>query len=151
MVSQNPVHVICASCHKQNRIPASKLAQQPLCGHCRQLLVSGKPVNLNDNQFQRWLDKSDLPLLVDFWAPWCGPCLQFAPVFEQTALTMATRCQFVKVDTQANQLTASRCQIRSIPTLVLFYRAQEVARVSGALPGSQLSHWLAQQLSGLRA
>lgn len=147
MTNQTSLQIVCPACKALNRVASQKLGDKPLCGKCRQPLLTNSPVSLDDRQFARWISKSDMPVLVDFWAPWCGPCVQFAPVFEQVAGDMATRCSFVKLDTQANQSTAGQWQIRSIPTLMLFDKGIEVARLSGALPKSQFVAWVEQQLA----
>lgn len=148
---ENPaVNIPCPACGATNRIPAGRLADRPLCGKCRTRLLAGEPVNATDGNFDRLISTTDLPLVVDFWAPWCGPCQQFAPVFSQVASAMATRAVFAKVDTQANPSVATRHQIRSIPTLLLFHRGREITRLAGALPRAQFEQWVTQQLAGLR-
>ncbi len=149
MTNAIPVQVVCPDCGAVNRVPSNKLREVPLCGKCRSKLISGRPIVANDQNFSRFTDKTGLPVVVDFWAPWCAPCRQFAPVLEQVAAEMATQVSFIKLDTQANPQTAARLQIRSIPTLMVFHHGREVARVSGALPKAQFQQWLNQQLSGL--
>ncbi|WP_160153562.1 thioredoxin TrxC [Microbulbifer sp. ALW1] len=138
--------IVCPSCTAPNRVPHQRLGDGPLCGKCRARLLSGQPINATDASFRRFIDKSDLPVVVDFWATWCGPCQQFAPVFSQVATEMTTRAVFVKLDTEANQQTAGTFQIRSIPTLMVFHRGREIARLSGALPMPQFIQWLGQNL-----
>ena len=120
------------------------------CGKCHEPLISGHPVNVTDQNFSRFLEKNDLPLIVDFWANWCGPCKNFAPVFSQVASEMSTQITFAKLDTESQQYTASRYQIRSIPTLMLFHHGREIARLSGALPKPQFTQWLKQQLASIQ-
>lgn len=145
-----PLQIVCPACSAINRVPGNRMGDRPICGKCRKALLAGQPINATDQNFSRFVDKSDLPVVVDFWATWCGPCQQFAPVFSQVAGEMATRAVFVKLDTQANQQTAARYQIRSIPTLMVFHRGREIARLSGALPKPQFQQWLNQQLGPLQ-
>nr|WP_321269944.1 thioredoxin TrxC [uncultured Tolumonas sp.] len=141
------VQIVCPHCSAINRVPSSKLNDHPLCGKCRQGLLSEHPIMANDQNFSRFIEKNDLPVVVDFWASWCGPCQQFAPIFSQVSHEMVTQACFVKLDTENNQITASRYQIRSIPTLMIFHHGKEIARLSGALPKNQFKQWLQQYLS----
>ena len=147
MTETTPVQLVCPACSAINRVPAQKLGDRPLCGKCRKPLVDGQPINATDQNFSRFIRNNDLPLVVDFWAPWCGPCQQFGPIFSQVAAEMATSATFIKLDTQSNPATAGSYQIRSIPTLMLFHRGQEVTRMAGALPRPQFQQWLNQQLA----
>jgi len=131
-------HVVCPHCGTTNRIPTARLADDPSCGRCGKALLDGRPVELSDADFERVAAASDLPVVVDFWAPWCGPCQQMAPQFEQAARTLKGRALLVKVNSDDNPQTASRFGIRSIPTLVKLQRGQEVARVAGARPAGQI-------------
>lgn len=139
--------IVCPNCSAINRVPSSKLNAHPLCGKCRQGLLSEHPIIANDQNFSRFIEKNDLPVVVDFWASWCGPCQQFAPVFSQVSHEMATQACFIKLDTENNQMIASRYQIRSIPTLMILHHGKEIARLSGALPKTQFKQWLQQYLS----
>lgn len=139
--------IVCPNCSAINRVPSSKLNAHPLCGKCRQGLLSEHPIIANDQNFSRFIEKNDLPVVVDFWASWCGPCQQFAPVFSQVSHEMATQACFIKLDTESNQMIANRYQIRSIPTLMIFHHGKEIARLSGALPKTQFKQWLQQYLS----
>ena len=131
-------HVACPHCGATNRVPAARLGDDPVCGRCGQALLDGQPVELSDANFDRVVEHSDLPVVVDFWAPWCGPCRQMAPQFEQAAGTLKGRALLVKVNSDDNPRTAARFGIRSIPTLVRLDGGREVRRVSGALPAAQI-------------
>jgi thioredoxin 2 len=136
------IHVVCPHCNGLNRVPAARLGERPKCGRCHQPLFTATPVILNEDNFQRHVEDSDLPVVVDFWAPWCGPCKMMAPVFEQAAAQFDTRLRLAKLNTEEAPALAARYGIRSIPTLIVFRRGREVDRVSGALPPAQLSAWL---------
>jgi thioredoxin 2 len=131
-------HVACTHCGATNRVPAARLGEDPVCGRCGQALLDGQPVELSDANFDQVVASSDLPVVVDFWAPWCGPCRQMAPQFEQAAHTLKGKALLVKVNSDDSPRTASRFGIRSIPTLVKLQRGNEVARVAGARPAGQI-------------
>ncbi|MEY3666516.1 MAG: hypothetical protein RL572_56 [Pseudomonadota bacterium] len=139
------IYVTCPHCHRKNRMPAPRLSEKGTCGACKQALFNGHPVPLSRSSFDQHLS-GDVPLLVDFWAPWCGPCRSFAPTFDAAAASFEPRLRLVKVNTEVEQALAQRFAIRSIPTLVLFHKGHEVARLSGALPPARLQQWVQQHL-----
>lgn len=142
----NPTQVVCPNCGGLNRVPSDKLASAPLCGKCRSNLIVNKPIEASDSSFGRFIEKSELPVVVDCWATWCGPCQQFAPIFTEVASEEASKAVFIKLETDANPHTSSQLQIRSIPTLLVFRGGKEIGRLSGALPKSQFKQWLSQYL-----
>lgn len=135
--------VTCPYCHRKNRVPGGKPLSEGKCGACGSALFNGQPVELNEANFSAHAG-TDLPLVVDFWATWCGPCQQFAPVFAQSAAELEPGVRLGKVNTENEQALAARYGIRSIPTLAIFRRGQEIARISGALPPQQFQQWVRQ-------
>ncbi|MEZ5650908.1 MAG: thioredoxin TrxC [Burkholderiaceae bacterium] len=136
------ITVVCPSCRKTNRLIATRAAEAPDCGACGRPLFDGRPLELTDGDFDAVLSRTALPVVVDFWASWCGPCKMMAPHFAKAAEAMRGRVQFVKVDTDANPALASRFGIRSIPTLALFQNGREVKRSAGAMSEGQIRAWL---------
>jgi thioredoxin 2 len=137
--------LVCPSCATKNRVPDTRLREDPLCGKCGAPLLSPEPVALNDESFNRFIEGTELPVVVDYWAAWCGPCKTMAPQFAAAAAQMP-EVRFAKVDTEASPAVSMRHRIRSIPTMVLFRGGEEIARRSGALRAGDIISWVRGQL-----
>jgi thioredoxin 2 len=135
-------HIVCPHCSAVNRIPDGRLEQKPKCGRCHQALFTGLPVALTGATFQTHIDRNDIPLLVDFWAPWCGPCLMMAPQYTEAAGVLEPWVRLAKVDTDSEQILGAQFNIRSIPTLALFKGGREVARQPGAMGTADIVRWV---------
>jgi thioredoxin 2 len=142
----DPLLVPCPHCGALNRVPEQRLGEAPDCGKCHRPLFTGKPLALDEAAFALHVERGGLPVLVDFWAPWCGPCRMMAPQFEQAAAQLEPRVRLAKVDTEAEPGLGGRFGIRSIPTLALFARGREVARQAGAMGAADIVRWVTSRL-----
>lgn len=140
-------HLVCPNCDAINRVALERLSAHPQCGRCHTALLPTVPINISADQAHIWVNRHELPLVVDCWAPWCAPCRQFAPIFHQVASTFAAKASFLKLDTQAFPQLASDWNIRSIPTLLVFKNGREHARMSGALDAPTLHQWVRSALA----
>ncbi len=137
----NKKHVVCPHCMAVNRIPAERLGDNPKCGKCKKPLFTGHPVELNDQTFAKFVSKNDIPVVVDFWAEWCGPCKMMAPAFAEASAQLAPNVILAKLNTEVAQQTAAQFGIRSIPSIIMFKQGKEVARQAGALNTQQIIQW----------
>ena len=134
-------HIICTHCGSINNVPLARMSEQPKCGKCKQPVMNAQPLALNEAGFERYLSKSHQPLLVDFWAPWCGPCKMMTPIFAQAASQLEPQFRLIKINTEEEQNLAGRMRIQSIPTLAIFKNGQEIIRQPGAMGLNDLVNW----------
>jgi thioredoxin 2 len=139
------LHIVCPHCDSVNRVPSDRLREQPTCGKCTKALFTGQPIDLDSARFTKHIMRNDIPVLVDFWAPWCGPCRTMAPAYEQAARQLEPDFRVVKVNTEEARDIATTYNIRSIPTLALFRGGQEIASQPGAMDTARIVAWAKQQ------
>jgi thioredoxin 2 len=142
------MQIVCATCLALNRVPAERLADKPLCGKCKRELVPAHPFELSDTTFDKLTSRTDLPIIVDFWAPWCGPCRTMAPAFEQAARQLSPRVLLAKLNTEDFPRSASKFNITGIPTMIALRRGEELGRQSGALGVAQIVGWARSLATG---
>lgn len=135
------LHIVCPYCDAVNRVPSDKLSANPTCGKCKQALFTAHPIELNSGNFMQHISRNDIPVLVDFWAPWCGPCRSMAPAYEEAAQKLEPHFRVAKVNTEEAQDLGARFNIRSIPTLALFKGGREIARQAGATSAAGIMQW----------
>lgn len=140
------IHAVCPQCQTVNAVLPERIRQNPACAKCATLLLPASPIALTDQTFERFITRSTLPVVVDFWAPWCGPCKMMGPAFAQAATALHGQAVLAKVDTEAHPHVSGRYTIQSVPSLIIFRHGRETARMSGAMPTGQIQTWVRQNL-----
>ena len=140
------LHIVCPHCHAVNRIPSERLAQHPRCGKCKEALFSGYPLELSGSTFPQHISRNDIPVVVDFWAAWCGPCKMMAPAYAQAAAKLEPKVRLAKLNTEQEQGIAAQFNIRSIPTLIIFKGGHELARQAGAMSAADIIRWISSYI-----
>lgn len=143
------LNVTCAHCATVNAIAKEQLFAPGACTHCEKPVVNFRPVVVTEADFDRYVYDTDLPVIVDFWASWCAPCVQFSPLFEQAASGWEPRVRFVKVDADSTPALAKKLNIRNIPSLILFHKGEEIERRAGAMPAQMFDQWLEKKVTEL--
>ncbi|GMU43914.1 MAG: thioredoxin TrxC [Xanthomonadales bacterium] len=146
-MSEPSLHIVCPSCLSTNRVPLARLEARPQCGRCKSALFQGRPLEVDAEGFRRLREHSEQPVLVDFWAPWCGPCLQMAPQLAAATQRLEPQLRVAKVDVQAQQDIGAELRIQSIPTLALFHGGREIARTQGAMGAMEIVRFVAEALA----
>jgi thioredoxin 2 len=145
----DPLHIVCPHCDAVNRVGRERLPDQPVCGKCAQQLFVAKPLEVGSERFNKHINRNDIPVLVDFWAEWCGPCKMMAPAYHQAAQRLEPQLRLLKVDTENARDLAARYNIRSIPTLALFHHGRELARQPGAMDTGNIVGWAQAQMGAV--
>lgn len=145
----DPIHIVCPHCKSTNRLQEARLINNPICGRCKRHLFTARPAELSNFDFDRHISTNEIPVVVDFWAAWCGPCKIMGPILEQAAAYLEPHVRIAKVNTETDQGLAAKLNIRSIPTIIIFKNGREAARQSGAMDLANLVQWVRSNALGL--